>query len=249
MFVCSEVLEHVLNPVEFIRNIESGLKDGARVMFSTPHGPWEEHGRESGAQVEHISHFEESDIKEMFKGKDSLSIFYNHAFENDINECFGHYVYTYISDQSKPTHDIDYNRKHRTQAPKQKVSMCMIVKGDSETLGKTFKTAQLYVDEFIVGIDSDDLECNAAEICERYGANYFLIGSPMKQGFAESRNQTLARATGEWIVWMDDDEFSVFPNKIVKYFKNNLVNGYAVPQHHFSCEPAGLIKTDNPCRS
>lgn len=247
-FICSEVLEHIVDPIDFIVKIEDGLKEGTKITFTTPYGPWEENGRENGAQVEHLSHFEEEDIREMFKHKKNFSVFYTHSFENKIGESFGHYIYTYSSDKDKPVNPINFDRKFKQQAPKEMVSLCMISKGDSETLGHALSSAKLYADQIVVGIDSDVFPCPASEAVERHGGEWFAIISPLRQGFAEARNKTLEKAKGEWIVWMDADEFSVHNHKIYKYFRNNIVNAYAVSQHHFSCEPVGLLKTDNPCR-
>jgi len=47
---------------------------------------------------------------------------------------------------------------------------------------------------------------------------------------------------------MDADEQIEGIEGLIPYLRNNPYQGYALPHHHFSIDPAGLLKTDYPCR-
>ena len=85
-------------------------------------------------------------------------------------------------------------------------------------------------------------------IAEEFGARAFGIKSPITTGFGEARNATIERAAGDWILWIDDDEELIWPERLPKYLRANGYDAYAVKQHHYALEPGGIIKTDLPCR-
>jgi hypothetical protein len=72
--------------------------------------------------------------------------------------------------------------------------------------------------------------------------------SPLKQGFAAARNETLERAWTDWVLWIDDDEVFCWPERLAKYLRPSIYDSFAIQQHHYSAEPAGTIKTDHPTR-
>ena len=134
---------------------------------------------------------------------------------------------------------------------------------DGDTLQKCLKSVKLIADEVIVGVDDpdwlnsiDDLaegkfkfkKQPAYEMLERAGAQFFPIESPTKQGFDAARNLTIERAGGEWILWIDDDEVLIHPDRIKMFLRNNMFDSLGLPQHHFAAEPPGLLKTDFPAR-
>jgi SAM-dependent methyltransferase len=85
-------------------------------------------------------------------------------------------------------------------------------------------------------------------LAEQFGATAFALPSPLRTGFAAARNATLERARGDWVLWIDDDEELLWPERLAKYLRDNPYDAYALPQHHFAVEPGGVIKTDYPCR-
>jgi glycosyltransferase involved in cell wall biosynthesis len=67
-------------------------------------------------------------------------------------------------------------------------------------------------------------------------------------GFETPRNQSLAPARGDWILWLDSDEQVCEPDRFTKYLRPNLFEGYGVPQDHHSSDPPQAFKRDTPVR-
>jgi len=122
----------------------------------------------------------------------------------------------------------------------------MIIKPDGDALAKTLRSVSPLVDEIILGINGGDGK--AWDIAKDWGAAAIDIESPSKIGFDAARNKTVEKATSDWILWIDDDESLVFADKMKKYLRQNQYDAYAIHQHHYSADPAQVIKTDLPCR-
>ncbi len=252
LVIASEVLEHNPDPGALADSLESYLKPGGRIVATVPYGPWESLSDRPFRM--HLHHLELEDIKDLFGSKPGIEIkpalsSSPLAQETDI---LGSYVVAWEKG-GKPSGKIDYTRKHATQAPRETLSVCMIVKDDGDTLAKTLKSVQEFASEFIVGIDTGEedhglKEGRAWEIAESFGAQTFPLVTPIKQGFDSARNETIKNATKDWILWIDDDEVFMWPRRMGKYLRRNHINAYMTKQHHFAAEPAGVIKTDLPCR-
>ncbi len=86
--------------------------------------------------------------------------------------------------------------------PKPFLSLCAIVKNESENLARCLASVQPYVDEIIV-VDTGS-EDGTPEIARQYGAKvgYF----EWCDDFAAARNYALSLVTGGWILVLDADE-------------------------------------------
>ena len=242
LIIASEVLEHIPDPQAFMNKLARHVNPGGHILLSTPYGPWESFGyAENPGWRAHLHHFERSDL---------LDLFGNQAEYRNLsvpaNPELGHFIITF-QPSGKPCGQIDYARKMREQAPQQTVSACLIARDSEYTLGKVLQSLKGIADEIIVGIDSDTSD-GTKEIAERFGAYTFTIDSPVRQGFDAARNETIARATMDWILWIDSDETFENPHNLLKYLRDNQFNGYAIKQHHYAVEPPALYKTDYPVR-
>lgn len=86
----------------------------------------------------------------------------------------------------------------------QKVSAVLIVKNESECLAKCLDSVKDFVTEIIiVDTGSDD---NTIEIAKKYTDKVFE-DYKWDDNFAEARNHALAKATGDWILSIDADEY------------------------------------------
>jgi glycosyltransferase involved in cell wall biosynthesis len=85
---------------------------------------------------------------------------------------------------------------------KKTVSLCMIVKDEEWILDQCLGSVSEIVDEIIIG-DTGSKD-NSKVIAARYGATVFDI--KWEDDFAAARNQTLERATCDWILLLDADE-------------------------------------------
>jgi O-antigen biosynthesis protein len=99
------------------------------------------------------------------------------------------------------------------------LSLCMIVKNEELNLAKCLMSAKPVVDEIIV-VDTGSTDKTKA-IASALGAKVFDF--PWTNDFAEARNFSLSKASGDWIFVLDADEV-VSPldyHKLKKTFKSS----------------------------
>ena len=84
-----------------------------------------------------------------------------------------------------------------------KVSACWIVRNEENTLTNSINSVKAYVDELIV-VDTGSTD-GTIEIAERLGAKVFKLD--WANDFSAPRNHALEQATGDWIVFLDADEY------------------------------------------
>ncbi len=82
------------------------------------------------------------------------------------------------------------------------ISACMIVKDEEQRIETALKSIKPWVDEIVV-VDTGSTD-RTVEICESYGARVFH--HPWQNNFAIHRNQSIAHATGDWLLIIDADE-------------------------------------------
>jgi len=244
--VALEILEHIHDFGGFLAGLLKHLKLGAPVIISTPAGPVEAFRGEEDHPLEHLHHFEEQDILDIIGDQDGFNVVYINDFDSKTGDKLGNFVWWWKRSQKK-LGKIDYNKKLIFQNPIQTVSCCMVVSGNTGSLKRTLDSVS-FASEFIIGVDGAE-DSEAFRIAKQYGADVFcLTGSPREIGFDEARNETIEKAGCDWILWIDDDEVFQWPERVLKYFRNNQFDSYSIAQHHFSAEPAGLLKTDLPAR-
>lgn len=83
-----------------------------------------------------------------------------------------------------------------------RLSLCMIVKNEELFLGAALKEAARFCDELVV-VDTGSTDATVA-IATQAGAKVFPFA--WTGDFAAARNDSIARATGDWIVVLDADE-------------------------------------------
>jgi tetratricopeptide (TPR) repeat protein len=90
-----------------------------------------------------------------------------------------------------------------------RVSLCMIVKNEETNLSACLSSVVDLVDEIIV-VDTGSSD-RTKEVAARYGARIFDF--PWCDSFSAARNAGLDQATGDWIFWLDGDEWLDEPNR------------------------------------
>lgn len=83
------------------------------------------------------------------------------------------------------------------------ISLCMIVKDEEETLARCLDGIKDCVDEIVIA-DTGSAD-NTREIAARYTDR--LYSYPWADDFAAARNFALSRATGDYLLWLDADDF------------------------------------------
>ena len=84
-----------------------------------------------------------------------------------------------------------------------KISACYIVKNEAAVLARSLDSVQAHVDEIIVvDTGSSDRTKEIAAAC-----NARIFSFPWQQDFSAARNFALDKAAGDWIVFLDADEY------------------------------------------
>ena len=99
----------------------------------------------------------------------------------------------------KPSKKIISNKKNVPL----KISVCYIVKNEENNLPRSLDSVKDQVDEIII-VDTGSTD-NTIEIAKSYGAKIFE--SAWNNDFSTPRNMALENATGDWIIFLDADEY------------------------------------------
>jgi glycosyltransferase involved in cell wall biosynthesis len=137
--------------------------------------------------------------------------------------------------QASLSTSIDYREK-------QSVSCCMIAKNGEGTLHRCLKSVRPWVEELIVcDTGSED---SSREIARQYAD--VMRDIPWEEDFGAARNRALEGAKGDWILWIDADEYVVGGEQLGKYLRDNIYNGYVIRQHHQALD--AQFRPDVPVR-
>src|SRR5437764_33641 len=82
------------------------------------------------------------------------------------------------------------------------LSLCMIVRDSARTLQACLSSIRPWVDEIVV-VDTGSLD-DTQQIAKDHGAEIFEF--PWIDDFSAARNESLRRAQGKWLFWMDSDD-------------------------------------------
>jgi 2-polyprenyl-3-methyl-5-hydroxy-6-metoxy-1,4-benzoquinol methylase/glycosyltransferase involved in cell wall biosynthesis len=255
IIIAAEVIEHVATPIEHVSVLNTYLSDNGTMILTTPYGTWEYIAvREHHPWRAHIHHFERDDLTEVFGKCDDFKIAAIPSGQDKYGNVLGSYVTTF----AKFSHElggIDYKRKIKQTIGRETISLCMIVKNGETTLRRTLDSVSCVIDELIIGVDKTTTDRTVSVIYDFIEANptgvalkVIDIDSPIESGFAVARNTTIKQASGDWIMWLDADEILDREQALIRYMRPNQHRGFAIEQHHFSVEPAGILKTDLPTR-
>ena len=84
-----------------------------------------------------------------------------------------------------------------------KISLCYIVKNEAAVLERSLLSAEKAADEIVV-VDTGSTD-DTVNIARAHGARVFSYA--WKEHFADARNFALEKVTGDWIVFLDADEY------------------------------------------
>ena len=93
---------------------------------------------------------------------------------------------------------------------KLKITACYIVKNEEKNLSRSIESLKTAVDEIVV-VDTGSTD-KTIEIAKSYGAK--VIETSWNDDFSTPRNLAIENASGNWIVFIDADEFFNKPKKI-----------------------------------
>ncbi len=101
-----------------------------------------------------------------------------------------------------------------------KISACYIVKNEEKNLGKSIDSIKGEYDELIV-VDTGSTD-KTVEIAKQKGADVFYF--KWVDDFSKARNFALSLVHGDWIIFLDADEFYFGEVKLRSYIENKLLS-------------------------
>nr|MDA8216032.1 glycosyltransferase [Dehalococcoidales bacterium] len=90
----------------------------------------------------------------------------------------------------------------KAKGDRQTVSLCMIVRDEEANLPGCLESVRDLADEMIV-VDTGSTD-RTVQVAKSFGAKVYYF--PWCNDFAAARNESLLRATGDWILYLDADE-------------------------------------------
>jgi 2-polyprenyl-3-methyl-5-hydroxy-6-metoxy-1,4-benzoquinol methylase/glycosyltransferase involved in cell wall biosynthesis len=251
-----EVLEHVADPAALLREIEQYVKDDGHVVITVPFGPWEYSSYRGYPWRCHVWEFDLHDLHELIeapKGAEAQvriqAMPGNHSPET--GEALGWWFISYkvTAATRGKLGSINLDRKCWLQRPRQTVS-ANIMAGPNceETLLWQLRSLQHVADEVIIvdcGMSevakflTQDFDAELPQVTSPHAVRRVKIipgPDPKQHGFETPRNLGLQHVTQNWVLWIDTDERLMDPQRITKYLRDNMYNGYSIRQHHFAVD-------------
>lgn len=251
---CGEYLEHVIDPELEIKRLEGFVKDGGKMFFTVPRGPWEWISREQNIKkdvVYHVNHIDYQDIQDMFGHRKDFELLSLVSGYGPSNEMVGQYLIQYTKDD-QGVGKRNFERKFLVTRPYQSISACIIAKDASKDIEVCLDSFYKDVDEVIIAYDpaSKDADDFKARVKKYYNVKVFdmpkAISTPDMWGFSNARNFTIEQASSKWILWVDSDERFVKWEPFRKYLDTPLLNGFTIKQHHAQMD--SFTEADRPTR-
>jgi glycosyltransferase involved in cell wall biosynthesis len=95
------------------------------------------------------------------------------------------------------------NNPPKVSTKKIKISACYIVKNNAAELELSLQSLKNFVDEIIV-VDTGSTD-ETVQVAEKFGAKIFY--EAWQNDFSTPRNVALKNASGDWIIFLDSDEY------------------------------------------
>lgn len=243
--ICSEVLEHCVDPAATFEKIEKAVRLGGLCIVTVPYGP-SEYGTPNWRNFRnHLWEFDSHDLEDMFGDKPNYAMSSSPIYDNETTgEKIGFYFVTFKADH-RPIGQIDMVRKLRLQRPRQTLSVSIMAGRNAEhTLAWCLDSVRSIADEIIIA--DTGLDPIGRMIAERYGVKLITGSDPLQVGFCVPRNEGLAACSMDWVLWIDTDEKLLDSAHLVKYIRPSFWQGLGIKQHHLAVD--GGFKPDMPVR-
>lgn len=116
------------------------------------------------------------------------------------------YFYTFFGAPSSPKRSVAVTKgmrpSYRKNGVTMKISLCMIVKDEEETLARCLESAKTLADEIVI-VDTGSKD-GTVEIAKTYTERVFFFA--WEDDFAKARNFSFSRASGDYLLWLDADD-------------------------------------------
>lgn len=273
--IAQEVMEHVADPASLLKALEARVRDGGYVYLTIPFGPWEQTDYAQYPYRAHVWEFDAHDIHDLLdvKPKDCEVTIHAMSYGHSPITCepLGWWVVQYlVTPESRGVVGaIDMERKLWLQRPRQTLSAAIIAGANcEETLHWCLRSLVNLADEVVIvdcGMTDEarrivdtyqwqefPLDANGRPRLDLRGQRNFLNirvvpgVDPKVEGFETPRNIALEHCTQDWVLWIDTDEKLLQPERLHKYLRENVFQGYSIRQHHFAVDTA--FDPDMPVR-
>lgn len=255
--ICSEVLEHVLEPWKLLSRVEQFAKVDGRMLFTVPFGAWEPIGYERQGywkERNHLWHIDKQMFKDMCGDKPNEKFLALSAGYAPDMRGMGQLFYAYNAD-FRPANAVDLIDKANRHISRQTCAAAVIAYNNEDTILRLLNSIEKQVQfvQFALGPCTD---CTRPLIenwfAERPWMRYNIVDvpkiEPWKFGFDDARNASIAGLDAfDWVLWIDTDEY--LSGDFRKYLRSSSLDAYLVAQHHFTCVPRGNPpEIDKPAR-
>jgi glycosyltransferase involved in cell wall biosynthesis/2-polyprenyl-3-methyl-5-hydroxy-6-metoxy-1,4-benzoquinol methylase len=252
-----EWLEHQVELERALHHVNSWCKPGGLVIYSVPNGPWEAlsfgsaHTKTGFEIRSHVSHFEERDLREMFRDAEDYQCVYAYIQRSSIgNEPLGQFVVSYTARADTLFPPPDYHRKFVTARPRPTIGAALIAKNEEHNILRALQPLARRVDLIYVGdTGSTDM---TVELAEKY-ATVFHIGWDENTGFAGARNKVRALMENvadsmDYILWLDCDEVLLNGHLLRQYTlgDSEIFEAFILEQRHLMLDMP--MTADRPMR-
>ena len=224
------LLEHAGDPGQALLEVEQSLPPGGKVLLALEYGP---------SHPDRLRGFDGDQAARALAGKDRLRLDFL-ELEGMQGGRRGLLLACYAAD-GQPTGWGEVAERGLCR-PRQTLSVCMIVRDGASTLRRCLESVRPLADELLV-YDTGSQD-DSVELARRYADRVEQIEWP--HDFSQARNRSIAQAQGDWILWIDADEYLVGGEHLGKYLRDNAYLGYVVRQHHFAVD--AQFKPDYPVR-
>jgi glycosyltransferase involved in cell wall biosynthesis/SAM-dependent methyltransferase len=256
--LCSEVLEHVVEPWALAQEVEGFCKPGGRVIFTVPFGPWEPETYENVGRWKERAHLWLIDRKmmvEMLGEKKNASTVMVVGGMSPWARPVGNIMYSYDADHA-PTNPINPLDKAMRHWARETCAAAIIAFNNEDTIVRMLNSLDRKVQ--FIQIALGPAKDNTRALIENWFENrpwmpYRIIDvpkiEPYKFGFDDARNASIEGLENdfEWAIWIDTDEY--LAGDIKKYLRPSARDAYLISQHHFTVEPRGNApEIDRPAR-
>ncbi len=267
--ICVEVLEHCVEPWIVAIGVEVLVKKGGQVIITTPYGAWEpltfETKKNEFPWRNHIWHLDKPAVRLMFGKKPAMEMMSLANGTAKDGRSIGNLFYTFEADHV-PIKALNPLKKAKDAWARQTCAVAVICMDDEDTIMQMLHSLDRQVQffQFAMGPSTDNTRKLIDMFFEDHPhLNYRILDVPKifpaiedkggtiqpGYGFDHARNDSMFELEGmfDWVLWMDTDEY--LSGDIGRYLRANALEGYLVPQHHFTVQPRGVpMQIDRPAR-
>jgi hypothetical protein len=256
--IISEVLEHVIEPWGIAHAIERHVKIGGKMIVTTPFGPWEQATiKQPGKWDEraHIWHLDGEALAGMFGHLQDYKPIALPVMMAHDGRPVGNTVASWTASIANPPLPLDPLAKAMKHHARQTCVACVIAYNNEDMIVRMLNSIQHDVQwvNIALGPCTDQTpflihQWFMSHPWVRYTVHDVPKIEPQKFGFDDARNQSIIDSRNfDWFFWIDTDEY--LSGSFSRYLRHNMLTGYIVPQHHFTCEPRGIpTQMDRPAR-